>query len=404
MSFTALLTDAGRAMMAAANNGATLRLTTFGIDEGEYTPTPDQSALVNEVHSGAISNVYQKPDDATVLVVEVVLGVDLGPFTMRAVGLYAESGTLVAIVQTPETEVVPASQGFAAEMRLNIYIPHAGNANIELTINASQVYASHEYVDQAVGGIVIEDVPEGSETQTGVLQLATPAETQAGALENKAIHPKGLASVHATTTRRGLVELATVTEAKAGSDTNLAITPSTLAATLNDRLANWLTSGDLNAALDALRTELAALVIPIGAVCPFDRTDIPTGWLELNGATLQIDQFPELYAVLGTRYGGNGTTTFGLRDARDYFVRAKSASRGLGSLQQDALQDHIHTISYIGSWGEGYDMNNSTFNEAGGLSGTGNVDPNTAVSGGTPRTAGETRPKNIAYPLCIKAF
>lgn len=41
-------------------------------------------------------------------------------------------------------------------------------------------------------------------------------------------------------------------------------------------------------------------------------TYIPNGWAQCNGQLLQIRSNTALYALLGTQYGGNGTTTFGL--------------------------------------------------------------------------------------------
>jgi len=38
----------------------------------------------------------------------------------------------------------------------------------------------------------------------------------------------------------------------------------------------------------------------------------PVGWALCNGQTLAISQYSALFALLGTTYGGNGTTTFNL--------------------------------------------------------------------------------------------
>ena len=42
----------------------------------------------------------------------------------------------------------------------------------------------------------------------------------------------------------------------------------------------------------------------------------PTGWAECNGQLLPISQYTALFALLGTTYGGNGTTSFALPDLR----------------------------------------------------------------------------------------
>ena len=42
----------------------------------------------------------------------------------------------------------------------------------------------------------------------------------------------------------------------------------------------------------------------------------PVNWHLCDGSLLPISQYQALYALIGTTYGGNGTTTFGLPDLR----------------------------------------------------------------------------------------
>jgi microcystin-dependent protein len=50
----------------------------------------------------------------------------------------------------------------------------------------------------------------------------------------------------------------------------------------------------------------------IGQIGHFPKSPLPSGWLECDGTTKSIATYPALAAYLGTTYGGNGTTTFGL--------------------------------------------------------------------------------------------
>lgn len=43
----------------------------------------------------------------------------------------------------------------------------------------------------------------------------------------------------------------------------------------------------------------------------------PTGWAMCNGEVMSITQNQALFTLLGTTFGGNGTTTFALPDLRD---------------------------------------------------------------------------------------
>ena len=42
----------------------------------------------------------------------------------------------------------------------------------------------------------------------------------------------------------------------------------------------------------------------------------PMGFKDCDGAKLPISQYQALYSILGTTYGGNGTTDFALPDVR----------------------------------------------------------------------------------------
>lgn len=50
----------------------------------------------------------------------------------------------------------------------------------------------------------------------------------------------------------------------------------------------------------------------IGEIQIFGFNFAPRGWAQCNGALLSISQNTALFALLGTTYGGNGTTTFAL--------------------------------------------------------------------------------------------
>lgn len=55
----------------------------------------------------------------------------------------------------------------------------------------------------------------------------------------------------------------------------------------------------------------------MGEVCGTAATYCPDGTLPANGQTVQIRQYQALYALLGTRFGGDGKSTFGLPNLRD---------------------------------------------------------------------------------------
>lgn len=71
----------------------------------------------------------------------------------------------------------------------------------------------------------------------------------------------------------------------------------------------------------------------VGEVRTFAGAGLPDGWLPCDGQTLSADQYPELYAVIGVRYGGGADGTFCLPDLRARAVMGN----GLGSGPSSAL-------------------------------------------------------------------
>lgn len=54
----------------------------------------------------------------------------------------------------------------------------------------------------------------------------------------------------------------------------------------------------------------------IGQITLFAGNFAPRGWALCQGQILAIESNESLYSLIGTTYGGNGTTTFGLPDLR----------------------------------------------------------------------------------------
>src|SRR5690348_11736033 len=69
----------------------------------------------------------------------------------------------------------------------------------------------------------------------------------------------------------------------------------------------------------------------------------PKGWALCDGALLPINQNQALFALLGTTYGGNGTTTFALPDLRGRI--AFGAGSTLNQGDRGGEETHTLTVS-----------------------------------------------------------
>lgn len=52
----------------------------------------------------------------------------------------------------------------------------------------------------------------------------------------------------------------------------------------------------------------------LGEIRAFPYSFIPEYWIFCDGRVLMISEFAALYSLLGTRFGGNGYTTFAVPD------------------------------------------------------------------------------------------
>jgi microcystin-dependent protein len=80
------------------------------------------------------------------------------------------------------------------------------------------------------------------------------------------------------------------------------------------------------------------------------------GWALCNGQTLPINQNQALFSLLGTMYGGNGTTTFNLPDLRgrvpiSFGQNPQGASGGEEAHTLISSEMPMHTHSVYGSSG-----------------------------------------------------
>lgn len=164
----------------------------------------------------------------------------------------------------------------------------------------------------------------------------------------------------------------------------------------------------------------------IGDIRQIPHSTIPMGWLECNGASLLRTDYPDLFAIIGTTYGTVDGTHFNIPDYRGEFLRGLDHGRGidtgrvLGTEQLDAFQGHLFYVASDGtSGGEGSLSNSNYLQRAasaanyenynlGGNSTVADIGkssaPITDGTNGTPRTAAETRSRNVSVIVIIKVL
>ncbi|HFI2646448.1 TPA: phage tail protein [Escherichia coli] len=194
--FYTLLTDIGAAKLAsAAALGVPLKIAHMAVGDGGGTlPTPDakQTALVNEKRRAALNMLYIDPQNSSQIIAEQVIPENEGGWWIREVGLFDESGALIAVGNCPESYKPQLAEGSGRTQTVRMVLITSSTDNITLKIDPAIVLATRKYVDDKALElkVYVDDLmakhlaapdphsqyaPKESPTFTGTPKAPTPA-------------------------------------------------------------------------------------------------------------------------------------------------------------------------------------------------------------------------------------
>ncbi|STN36232.1 variable tail fiber protein [Escherichia coli] len=194
--FYTLLTDIGAAKLASATAlGVPLKITHMAVGDGGGTlPTPDakQTALVNEKRRAALNMLYIDPQNSSQIIAEQVIPENEGGWWIREVGLFDESGALIAVGNCPESYKPQLAEGSGRTQTVRMVLITSSTDNITLKIDPAVVLATRKYVDDKALElkVYVDDLmakhlaaldphsqyaPKESPTFTGTPKAPTPA-------------------------------------------------------------------------------------------------------------------------------------------------------------------------------------------------------------------------------------
>ncbi|HFD3136220.1 TPA: phage tail protein [Escherichia coli] len=192
--FYTLLTDIGAAKLAsAAALGVPLKITYMAVGDGGGTlPTPDakQTALVNEKRRAALNMLYIDPQNSSQIIAEQVIPENEGGWWIREVGLFDESGALIAVGNCPESYKPQLAEGSGRTQTVRMVLITSSTDNITLKIDPAVVLATRKYVDDKISEHEqSRRHPDASLTAKGFTQLssATNSESEILAATPKAV-------------------------------------------------------------------------------------------------------------------------------------------------------------------------------------------------------------------------
>lgn len=152
--FYTLLTDIGAAKLAsAAALGVPLKITQMAVGDGGGalpTPSAQQTALVAEKRRAALNMLYIDPQNSSQIIAEQVIPETEGGWWIREVGLFDETGALIAVGNCPESYKPQLAEGSGRTQTVRMVLITSSTDNITLKIDPAVVLATRKYVDDKV--------------------------------------------------------------------------------------------------------------------------------------------------------------------------------------------------------------------------------------------------------------
>ncbi|GDO65437.1 phage tail protein [Escherichia coli] len=177
--FKTVITTAGAAKLAAATvpGGKKVNLSAMAVGDGNgKLPVPDagQTKLVHEVWRHALNKVSVDNKNKNYIVAELVVPPEVGGFWMRELGLYDDAGTLIAVSNMAESYKPELAEGSGRAQTCRMVIIVSNVASVELSIDASTVMATQDYVDDKIAEHEqSRRHPDATLTEKGFTQLSS---------------------------------------------------------------------------------------------------------------------------------------------------------------------------------------------------------------------------------------
>ena len=260
VKYKTVITKAGAIKLAAATvpNGKKVNFTAMAIGDGGGTlpvPDPNQTKLVKEVWRHALNKISQDNKNKNYVVAELLIPPETGGFWMREMGLYDDTGTLIAVANMAESYKPALAEGSGRAQTVRMVIMVSDIESVELTIDTSMVMATQDYVDDKLAEHEqSRRHPDATLTAKGFTQLSSATDSVS---ESVAATPKAVKVAYdlatgkytaqdATTAQKGIVQLSSAVDSASES---VAATPKAVKAAndnANSRLplaGGWLTGG-----------------------------------------------------------------------------------------------------------------------------------------------------------------
>ncbi|EOZ4651189.1 TPA: phage tail protein [Enterobacter hormaechei subsp. xiangfangensis] len=368
VKYKTVITKAGAEKLAAATvpNGKKVNFTAMAVGDGGGTlpvPDPNQTKLVKEVWRHSLNKISQDKKNKNYVVAELLIPPETGGFWMRELGLYDDTGTLIAVGNMAESYKPALAEGSGRAQTVRMVIMVSDIESVELTIDTSTVMATQDYVDDKLAEHEkSRRHPDATLTAKGFTQLSSATDS---ASESVAATPKAVKAAYdlakgkytaqdATTAQKGIVQLSSATDSTSES---VAATPKAVKAaydlakgkyTAQDATTAQKGIVQLSSATDSTSEALAATPKAVKAANDNANGRVPSG-RKVNGRALSSDIsitaqdiFNGQAVAIGNAMDLNAYTTAGL------YFQPMTAYAQSGRNYPEALAGSLEVYKHAG--------------------------------------------------------
>ena len=151
-TYGTVVTDIGTQLITAATmEGEKVNITTLAVGDGGgayYQPVPSMTELKGEKWRGGVSSVKINEQSPNMIDIVAVVPSDVGGWTIREMCVITETGDMVAICNTPDTEKVIITSGAAGELELTMHIEVSNTGVITFIIDPNVITATKKDLEE----------------------------------------------------------------------------------------------------------------------------------------------------------------------------------------------------------------------------------------------------------------
>jgi len=146
-----LLTTAGLNKRAIAEaGGPRVAPVTFAVGDGNGVDHPPEdllNGLIHEVWRGAVTRVYLSPTNETLVIIEMLIPPEVGPFEVREVAIIDAAGDILCVGNYPLTQKPDPATGGQKEIMLRGGFRVSNGGDVIIQMDTSLIFATQEFVE-----------------------------------------------------------------------------------------------------------------------------------------------------------------------------------------------------------------------------------------------------------------